>query len=231
MLRLLVAAAAVGAAGVWLASRQGPVLAGFTPFAWSEPDEAEADQGASWWDEMQTAMDPSTYIAPAVSPVVADGNVRAFLDLVRYAEGTAGPDGYRTMFGGGLFDGYADHPRIAHRFQNLAKQWLWTTAAGAYQFMAVSPLPGGGSTKVNTWDRLQAKLQLPDFSPASQDAAALELVRERGALGDVMAGRVAEAVRKCAPVWASLPGAGYAQPERKLSQLLAAYRAAGGIVA
>ena len=26
-------------------------------------------------------------------------NVRAFLDVIAYAEGTSGPDGYRTMFG------------------------------------------------------------------------------------------------------------------------------------
>ena len=230
MIRLLVAAAGVAALGAWLATRQAEGFA-FTPFAWTEPDEAEADQGTSWWQDVQTAMDPTTYIPPAVSAPVADGNIRAFLDAIRFAEGTAGPDGYRTRFGGQLFAGFDDHPRIAVQFRDRAGRLLWTSAAGAYQFMAVSPLPGGGSTKVNTWDRIKAKLQLPDFTPASQDAAAIELIRECGALGDVIAGRVADALRKCAPVWASLPGAGYAQPEKKLSQLLAAYRGAGGLVA
>jgi len=79
-----------------------------------------------------------------------------------------------------------------------------------------------------TWDTLKTRLNLPDFSPASQDAAALELVRERGALNDVRAGRVVQAVVKVAKVWASLPGAGYDQPERKLSSLVGAFADAGG---
>lgn len=227
-MRLLIAAAAVAGVAVWLATRDS---AAAPSWEWiSASSEPEADQGATWWDDAVTAFDPSTYIPPAaVSPPVADGNLAAFLLMLRYAEGTAGPDGYRTLFGGSLFDSYDDHPRIAKQFRNGAGQLLWTTAAGAYQAMAVSPLPGGGSTKVNTWDRIKAKLQLPDFSPASQDAMAIELIRERGALGDVMAGRLADAIRKCAPVWASLPGAGYSQPERKLASLVSAYQGAGGI--
>lgn len=75
---------------------------------------------------------------------------------------------------------------------------------------------------------LAAKLGLPDFSPESQDRACLELIRQRNALSDVEAGRVESAIAKCAPIWASLPGAGYNQPERKLSALVASYNQAGG---
>lgn len=224
-MKWLAAAAATVGLAAWLASRDAFAFSPLT--AASAVDEA--GQGASWWDDMAANLDPSTYAQPAVSGAVANGNVRAGLMMLRYAEGTAGPEGYRTMFGGGLFDSFADHPRIAHRFTNRAGRQLWTTAAGAYQFLAVSPLPDGRFTKVDTWDRLQAKLQLPDFSPASQDAAAVELIRERGALGDLMAGRLSEFVRKCAPIWASLPGAGYAQPERKFASLQAAFQSAGGI--
>jgi lysozyme len=155
-------------------------------------------------------------------------NVAAFLRAIRWAEGTAGPNGYRTLFGGQLFDGYADHPRQAKRFTDRAGRQLWTSAAGAYQFMAASPIPGGGSTRVNTWDRLAAKLGLPDFSPAAQDAAAIELIREAGALGLVKEGRFAEAVNRVRKIWASMPGAGYSQPEKSLDALFAQYIAAGG---
>jgi lysozyme len=159
-------------------------------------------------------------------------NLAAFLLTIRQAEGTAGPDGYRTMFGGRLFDSYADHPRVAHRFTNKAGQTLWTSAAGAYQFMAKSPIPGSDkTTQVNTWDRIAARLRLPDFSPASQDAAAIELVSEAGALGDVEAGRFDQAVSKVRRIWASLPGAGYAQPERSLESLRLAFLNAGGTLA
>jgi lysozyme len=94
--------------------------------------------------------------------------------------------------------------------------------------MAVSPIPGGGSTRVNTWDRLAEKLGLPDFSPAAQDVAAIELIREAGALGLVKAGRFAEAVNRVRKIWASMPGAGYSQPEKSLDALFAQYIAAGG---
>lgn len=224
-MRLLLAAAAVVALAAWLATREGFA---FSPLT-DSGDTPEAEQGPSLLDEAMTAINPATYMQPGVSQATANGNVAAGLAMLRYAEGTNGPEGYRTLFGGGLFQGFEDHPRVAVQFRDRAGRTLWTTAAGAYQLMAVSPIPTGGTTRVNTWDRIKAKLQLPDFSPASQDLAAIELIREQGALGDLMAGRLADFVRKCAPVWASLPGAGYAQPERQFSTLLAAYQAAGGI--
>lgn len=163
---------------------------------------------------------------------LARNNEQAFLRTIRVAEGTAGPNGYRTMFGGGLFSSYADHPRVAHRFTDKAGRTLWTSAAGAYQFMAISPIPDSTkSTRMDTWDRLKRKLALYDFSPESQDRAALELIDEAGALYDVRAGRFSAAIDKVRKVWASLPGAGYAQPERSLGELQAAYVNAGGSLA
>lgn len=166
-----------------------------------------------------------------------NANEAAFLMALRHAEGTAGPNGYRTLFGGGLFgNDFVDHPRIAKQFTDKAGRRLWTTAAGAYQAMAISPIPGlpGNrlrSTKLDTWDRIKKKLSLPDFTPESQDRFALELIDECGATEDVRAGRFAVAITKCRGVWASLPGAGYSQPERSLAFLERAYRSAGGDLA
>jgi len=165
------------------------------------------------------------FLMPAQSDQAA-ANEAAFLLTIRTAEGTAGPNGYRTLFGGSLFSGFSDHPRQAMRYGDL-----WTSAAGAYQFMAISPLPYGRFTKVNTWDRIKQRLGLPDFSPESQDLAALELIREAGAAGDVRAGRFDEAIRKVRGIWASLPGAGYGQPEKSLATLRTAYLNAGGALA
>ncbi|MBN8506128.1 MAG: glycoside hydrolase family 104 protein [Burkholderiales bacterium] len=138
--------------------------------------------------------------------------------MIAFAEGTANRPGggYATLFGGGQFTSFADHPRQVFSFRNKRGEQLRTSAAGRYQFLA------------RTWDELRQKLGLPDFGPESQDAAALELIRQRGALGDVDAGRLFTAIGKVSKVWASLPGAGYAQPERKHADLLAAYAAAGG---
>ena len=206
----------------------GAVLAVVVIEAIKRRDEAEQDPGLMSWlylpsQELELMMTDTDN--------QAQRNETAFLRMIRYAEGTAGANGYRTMFGGGLFSSYADHPRKAHQFKDGKGRKLWTSAAGAYQFMAVSPLPSGGTTKVNTWDRIKEKLGLRDFGPASQDAAALELIREAGALADVRAGRFESAVSKVRGIWASLPGAGYAQPEKTLSSLRGVYAQAGGVFA
>lgn len=195
---------------------------------------AEPTQGNAI-DAWLSMLDPSTYLPAMTDADTAARNERAFLSMIRHAEGTAGANGYRTRFGGGIFSNdYRDHPRIAVQFIDRAGRKLWTSAAGAYQFMAISHIPRsmpGRTTKVDTWDRIAAKLELRDFSPESQDRAALELIDEAGALNDVRAGRFASAVDKVRRIWASLPGAGYAQPEKSLASLESAYLQAGGQLA
>lgn len=145
-------------------------------------------------------------------------NVCAFLDMLAVSEGTQGrgDDGYNVIVGGELFNGYAAHPQKSIW---LPRYSVYSTAAGRYQFLK------------GTWGNLQTMLHLPNFSPVSQDLAAVELIRGRGALADVKAGRFAVAVQKCAKEWASLPGAGYGQREVAISKLQAAYAAAGGTYA
>lgn len=145
---------------------------------------------------------------------IAYKNIRAFLIMIQYAEGTYGKDGYRKLFGGGYFIDFARHPNTAQ-----TKWGITSTAAGAYQILS------------KTWNELQAKLKLPDFSPVSQDKAAIELIRRRKALEDVYAGRFTQAIAKCRKEWASLPGAGYGQKEKNIHNLLAVVKASGGMVA
>lgn len=140
-------------------------------------------------------------------------NLRAFLAVIRAGEGTADEDGYRRHYGGTLFDSFADHPRK----KITAGRWT-STAAGAFQFLSA------------TWTECRDALALPDFSPASQDLAAVYLIRRRGALQDAIAGRLDEAIAKCAKEWASLPGSPYGQPTRSLAQARATYLQAGGVL-
>lgn len=195
-----------------------PEWDGILPDGWQglmpEWGASEPDQGTSFFEDVIVNLTPSTYAQANVEPDIAQANVRAFLDMIAYAEGTKGrgQDGYNILFGYGTFDSYADHPRIYVPFGQTT-----SSAAGRYQILA------------RTWDGVRGKLGLQDFTPASQDAAAVELIRERGALADVQAGRTTRAINKVAKVWASLPGAGYGQPERKLSALMQAYASAGGI--
>ena len=90
------------------------------------------------------------------------------------------------------------------------------TGSGAYGFL------------YRTWMELLPVLQLPDFSSASQDRAAIELIRRKGALSDVLEGKIVSAIYKCRKVWASFPGAGYGQSEKPLVNLLQFYVKAGG---
>lgn len=217
----LLAGVVVVLVAVDLARRQQgqgePAWDGILPDGWQglAPEWAggEPDQTTNIFEDVIVSLTPSTYAPVNVPADVAATNVRAFLDMIAYSEGTAGhgDDGYNILYGYGTFDSYADHPRQYIPFRNTT-----TSAAGRYQILA------------RTWDGVRGKLGLQDFSPASQDAAAVELIRERGALGDVQAGRTVTAINKVAKVWASLPGAGYNQPERKLAALLQAYAGAGG---
>ena len=81
------------------------------------------------------------------------------------------------------------------------------------------------------WEHYRKQLGLKDFGPESQDLWALQLIRERGALPLIDAGKFDEAVSRVRNLWASLPGAGYNQPEHSISKLQLAYTKAGGTFA
>jgi muramidase (phage lysozyme) len=162
--------------------------------------------------------------AIALAGLLREPNVQAFLRVIRAGEGTADDDGYRRQFGGKLFNSFADHPRdpVTARLGKPPRidddgnfvaggQTITSTAAGAYQFLA------------RTWDGLVKQHGFRDFEPRTQDIAALALIDGRGALDDVLAGRVEQAITKCNREWASLPGSPYGQPTRTMAQALAVF--------
>ncbi len=142
---------------------------------------------------------------------LAHPNVQAMLRVIRAGEGTADINGYRRLFGGKLFDSFADHPRI-----KVSASGYTSTAAGAYQALASS------------WDETKRIMQLPDFSPISQDLFALGRIAARGALDDVIAGRFDVAIKKIAREWASMPFSPYGQPTISLERARSIYAGAGG---
>ncbi|HAH1783051.1 TPA: glycoside hydrolase family protein, partial [Escherichia coli] len=71
---------------------------------------------------------------------------------------------------------------------------------------------------------------LKDFSPKSQDAVALQQIKERGALPMIDRGDIRQAIDRCSNIWASLPGAGYGQFEHKADSLISKFKEAGGTV-
>jgi lysozyme len=144
-------------------------------------------------------------------------NLKAFLDMIAVSEGTKGKgnDGYNVIVGGSLFTDYSDHPKKLI----WIRDGLASTAAGRYQLLG------------RYWDVYKKQLGLKDFSPASQDAVAVQQIKERKALDDIEKGYIAVAIDKCKNIWASLPGAGYGQHENSVDKLIAAYKNAGGAVA
>lgn len=158
-----------------------------------------------------------------------DRNLRAFLYMIRSAEHDplfSDGERYGLFYSSIPFTDYSEHPaitgevkpvRLPDRFCAPAglRPPCYSTAAGAYQI--IRP----------TWQRVRAAgswgPRLPDFSPASQDEAARRLLIERGALADVQGGNVIEAVRKVAPVWASLPGSTAQQGGHSMSHIAALF--------
>lgn len=145
---------------------------------------------------------------------------KAFLDMLAWSEGTdkkgqpTANHGYDVVVGGSLFTDYSDHPRKLVTLNPKLK----STAAGRYQLLA------------RYWDAYRNQLGLKDFSPASQDAVALQQIKERGALPMIERGDIRQAIDRCSNIWASLPGAGYGQFEHKADSLIAKFKEAGGTV-
>jgi len=180
-----------------------------------QADMGEADTGSDGTNDTTGFLGDMTSsignLFTSVTDAVNDPNVRAFLMMIRVGEGTAGPKGYTTFFGGSQFSDLSRHPNVAHTGGGYT-----STAAGAYQFL------------YSTWQQLAAQYGLTDFSPASQDIGAVGLIKQRGALADVMAGRIASAIRKCNTIWASLAGSPYGQPTLTMADDLANFVNAGG---
>lgn len=199
---LLAAAVVVAGAALW----------------WSQQEDDDGEALPEVLEDAASAVDAITggvmkLSAMARVPAIAlnDRNVRAFLGVIRKGEGTGDAGGYTRLFGGGTFSSTADHPRITVRRGGYV-----STAAGAYQFLS------------STWDETARIMRLPDFSASSQDLGAVGRIAARGALADVIAGRLEEAIRKCAKEWASLPFSPYGQPVLSMATARAVFASAGG---
>jgi muramidase (phage lysozyme) len=148
-------------------------------------------------------------------------NLSAFLQMIGISE--LGADliavsdrGYNVIVGSTaehpiLFNSYADHPRVYSPSFN-------STAAGKFQILE------------RYYDAYKTQLNLPDFSPDSQDAIATQMISECGALNDISAGDIQAAIGKCGSRWASLPSSTYGQHINTYDTLIQAYKDAGGLL-
>lgn len=137
----------------------------------------------------------------AVQTAGLNYNVEAFLNMIQFTEGTAlYSDPYRVLVGGGTINDLSKHPNKVVTLSPTLK----SSAAGAYQILK----------------KTSDTLGLKNFSPQSQDWAAIQLIKGRKAYEDVVNGNFASAIAKCNKEWASLPGSPYGQPVKTLEQCL-----------
>ena len=145
-----------------------------------------------------------------------NSNVLAFLKAIRLGEGTSDDAGYYRIVGGGTFPDDSVHPHVR---VFIPKYQVYSTAAGAYQI--IWP----------TWQKLCQQYSFPDFTPESQDEAAVALIAGRNALDDVLAGDLKSAVQKCSMEWASLPGSTAGQRTENYAAVEKVYTDNGGKLA
>lgn len=136
-------------------------------------------------------------------------NVQAFLGMLRDAEGTANEAdesaAYRTRFGGRVdpdLDLNSAPTFERKKFTQTDGKVNSSSATGAYQFMP------------KTWNGLQKQYGFTDFSPRTQDLAAIALLKQNGALKHIVAGDFDTALKKAGGTWASLPTSPYKQHKR-----------------
>lgn len=219
---VLIAAGGVLAYGAWLMLQQAQQQAS------AAADTTSTDTGSLLSDAGQVLNDATQSTATFLDSITGgilnisnmshvtaqdmnNANVQAMLRVIRQGEGTADAAGYKRLFGGGSFDSFADHPRT-----KVTKSGYTSTAAGAYQFLS------------STWDETARVMGLHDFSPTSQDWAAVGRIAARGALEDTKAGNFTAAIQKIAKEWASMPFSPYGQPVISLAKAEQVFVLSGG---
>ncbi len=148
-----------------------------------------------------------------IQDALTKANVTAFLRCIRLGEGTSDEAGYYRIVGGGAFTDDSKHPNV----RVFLPRWnVYSTAAGAYQI--INP----------TWRGLVNQYGFEDFSPDSQDQAAVALLAGRNALQDVTFGEFESAVQKASKEWASLPGSTAGQRVEDMDKVREVYANYGG---
>lgn len=148
-----------------------------------------------------------------------NANVRAFLDMIAWAEG----GDYHAKFGYGWAKGdWSFKDESTHPGPGSDGR---TTAAGRYQI-----------TRANWQENGVKRMGLTDFSPETQDLIAIEGLRSAKCLNAVIDGNMVVALGAAALTWNSLAlGPGLAnrvkgQPFKKYEDLVAQFKTFGGKV-
>lgn len=97
-----------------------------------------------------------------------------------------GGRGYNQLDNGSMFEGEDFHPG---KSVFIPGENVWSTGAGAYGIL------------LGTWTDLVERYGFEDFSPKTQDLAAVAILADLDALTDVLVGRRKSALDKLWRVW------------------------------
>jgi muramidase (phage lysozyme) len=144
----------------------------------------------------------------------------AFLALISWSEGADYDTIVTGVDGPATFSDFSDHP-FAPQFNRppvivRRSPLLESTAAGRYQLL------------YRYWRVYKGQLGLSDYSPASQDAVAIEQMKERGAIALIGTGDIEGAIRACGSIWASFPNNNYGQGGKTMGELLTKFAELSG---
>jgi muramidase (phage lysozyme) len=167
----------------------------------SDIDAAQVARGVPHLEgaQLEESQNKSAELLSQFTP-----NMRAFLDVIAYAEGTESHYNYSFTFR--TFSSYSDHPRAVY-----CSGGYCSDAAGRYQFLST------------TWDDVRTEIGVRTFVPANQDSGAMQLIKWRNAFAIVQNIKsfadFDEAIYRCSAEWASLPYSPYGQPRVSIKVL------------
>lgn len=237
---LLLAALGIGA--VFALRRSSPAIDWGVGDGWGDVESAPDDPydwgPIDWgvgdgWDDPAFPM-PDYPLFPIPDAIywedpmrTTSSKMRALLYMIRRSEHSAADVAadldWTTFYGGSRFSSLADHPVLTGEKRGVPLPPEYCRAAG-FSPGCVSTAAGAFQFIVPTWNRLRAlSPRLPDFSPDSQTAAAIRLIKEKGADRLVEAGDLEGAIYRLSGVWASLPHSRSNQPHRTLDEVVAFY--------
>ena len=158
------------------------------------------------------------HVASTSIKTMFSANMHSFLDVIAYAEGTD-----KRGNGVGYNVNYSHTESNPKLFSDLSKHPRWLICSGY-----CSDAAGRYQIKSGTWGDVRRELNLPDFSPRSQDRAAVQLIKWRGGYDDVEridgVTSFSNALYAVRYEWASLPHSPYGQPIKSVGELWAKFK-------
>ena len=170
-------------------------------------------------DPTETGKPPVQYEEPTSDDPTLNmnKNLDAFMAVISKGESN---DDFGALVGGGSFNDFTHHPGWTDSSMRTISAWKGWTPPGARPSHAA----GAFQIQPRTFKECSDALNLQGaFGKAEQTAAAIYLIRRRGAYDDIGMGRISVAVGKLRNEWAF-----FSSPRWTLNTVIAHYEEEGG---